>query len=261
MAQPLFANKAFGQLRSPFSTVRRVRCCYLFMLQTNYALNEGCSIMHKEQRSQMEMSIPGTPTSVHLRCYTVNLQMREFSIHGTSHNHHHGGGGRTMAHQEKKQAQMSTNEGGAGSAGGIMKMQAREDKNSSIHPDACPQNVSGFTDAREQAAIKEQSQNRQSAALLPPNLSPPQNILTAFQDQSSRLTHTRTRWWQISIYDEEMIVVTSTLKCPISPEAQIQNHVDSREEGRYIREESLIKTYNRAGVTHWMHLRLNIWGL
>lgn len=94
-------KKAFGQLRSPFSTVRRVRCCYLFMLQTNYVLNEGCSIMHKEQRSQMEMSIPGTPTSVHLRCYTVNLQMREFSIHGTSHNHHHGGGGRTMAHQEK----------------------------------------------------------------------------------------------------------------------------------------------------------------
>lgn len=106
MAQPLWTNNAFGQLRSLFSTVRRVRCCYLFMLQTNYVLNEGCSIMHKEHRSQMEMSIPGTPTSVHLRWYTVNLQMREFSIHGTSHNHHHGGGGRTMAHQEKKQAQM-----------------------------------------------------------------------------------------------------------------------------------------------------------
>lgn len=51
-----------------------------------------------------------------------------------------------------------------------MKTQAREDENSSIHPAACPQNESGFTDAREQAAIKEQSQNGQSAALLPPNL-------------------------------------------------------------------------------------------
>lgn len=40
-----------------------------------------------------------------------------------------------------------------------MKTQAREDENSSIHPAACPQNESGFTDAREQAAIKEQSQN------------------------------------------------------------------------------------------------------
>lgn len=48
-----------------------------------------------------------------------------------------------------------------------MKIQAREDKNSSVHPVAYPQNVSGFTYAREQAAIKEQSQNRQSAALLP----------------------------------------------------------------------------------------------
>lgn len=62
---------------------------------------------------------------------------------------------------------MSTNEGVAGSTGGIMKIQAREDKNSSMHPVACPQNLSGLTYAREQAAIREQSQNRQSAALLP----------------------------------------------------------------------------------------------
>lgn len=75
---------------------------------------------------------------------------------------------------------LSTNEGVAGSTGGIMKIQAREDKNSSMHPVACPQNVSGLTYAREQAAIREQSQNRKSAALLPPppqkNLFLPQNI-------------------------------------------------------------------------------------
>lgn len=60
---------------------------------------------------------------------------------------------------------MSKNEGVAGSTGGIMKTQARENENSSIHPAACPQNESGFTDAREQAAIKEQSQNGQPSYL------------------------------------------------------------------------------------------------
>lgn len=40
--------------------------------------------MYEEQRSQIEVCIPGTPTSVHLRRYTVNLQMREFLIHGTN---------------------------------------------------------------------------------------------------------------------------------------------------------------------------------
>lgn len=61
---------------------------------------------------------------------------------------------------------MSTNEGVAGSTGEILKTQAREDMNSSMHPAACPPNVSGFTYASEEAAIKEQRQNRQSAALL-----------------------------------------------------------------------------------------------
>lgn len=75
-----------------------------------------------------------------------------------------------MAHQggRKKNSQMSTNEVFAGRRG-IMKIEAREDKNSSAHPAACPQNVSGVTYAGKQAAIKERSQNRQSAAPLPKN--------------------------------------------------------------------------------------------
>lgn len=171
--------------------------------------------MCKEQRSQMEMSTPGTPTSVHLQCYTVNLQMREFSRHGTIHNHQHGGRESlrwTMAHQRggKNPPQMSTNERVAGSTGGIMKIQAREDKNSSMHPVADPQNVSGFTYAREQATIKEQSQNRQSAALLPKKKIYFPLKITLFLQRSMQQLDTNCRWWLISIYDEETIVVKNT---------------------------------------------------
>lgn len=133
-------------------TAGRVRCCFLFMLQTYCAPNEGCSIMCKEQRSQMETSLPGTPTSVHLQSYAGNLQMREFSRLGTLHNHQRGEKWRTIAHQggKKPPSQMSTNEVVAGSRG-IMKIQAGEDKNSSMHPAACPQNVSGRQQSRSEA--------------------------------------------------------------------------------------------------------------
>lgn len=108
-------------------------------------------------------------------------------------------------------------------------------------------NVSGFTDAREQAAIKEQSQNRQSAALLPPNLSPPQNILAAFQAQSSRLTHTRTRWWRISIYDEEMIQVPRNVRLALKHGFRILSIV-KRKTG-ILGRKVVCKTSNRAGPT------------
>lgn len=68
-----------------------------------------------------------------------------------------------------------------------MKIQTREDKNSSMYPVACPRNVSGLTYAREQAVIREQSQNRQSAALLAKkkkkSISPP-TYPYSFKDQS-----------------------------------------------------------------------------
>lgn len=46
---------------------------------------------HNVEGAEEPNGIPGTLTSVHLQCWTVNLQMREFSRLGTIHNHQHGG--------------------------------------------------------------------------------------------------------------------------------------------------------------------------